>query len=91
MMLYNEQSQPGPSNMQDGSLLHESSHAQGILSHLTGFKQAGKLPQIMKYCYENMFGSLKYIIFDSEDGCISSHVSFTACCLYVFAMITKLG
>lgn len=31
MMLYNEQSQPGPSNMQDGSLLHDNSHAQGII------------------------------------------------------------
>ena len=30
MMLYNEQSQPGPSSVQDSSLLHDNSHAQGI-------------------------------------------------------------
>lgn len=35
MMLYNDQSQPGPSNMQDGgSLIHDNSHAQGINSFL---------------------------------------------------------
>lgn len=33
-MLYNDQSQPGPSNLQDGSLLHDNSHAQGIKSFM---------------------------------------------------------
>jgi len=33
LMLYSEQSQPGPSNIQDGSM-HDNSHAQGIISFL---------------------------------------------------------
>jgi len=30
---YNEQSQPGPSSVQDSSLLHDNSHTQGIFSY----------------------------------------------------------
>jgi len=58
MMLYNEQSQPGPSNMQDGSLLHDNSHAQGINSFVKSkSKQVEKLLKI---------ALLKSLSFDSQ-------------------------
>ena len=52
MMLYNEQSQPGPSNMQDGSLLHDNSHAQGIISFM---KCCCKQAEILNMCVHANF------------------------------------
>lgn len=46
MLVYNEQSQPGPSNLQDGSILHDNSHTQGI-----AFIQWYRCKQAEKHIY----------------------------------------